>query len=284
MSDDERGYVLVTGASTGIGFTTAMRLDAIGYRVFAGVRRDEDGANIKRGASLRLQPILLDVTNDEQVKSAIATISETVGDHGLAGLVNNAGIAVAGPMEFIPMERFIQQFDVNVFGVMRVTQACIPLIRKAKGRIVNISSIAGLSASPVVGPYTASKHALEAMTDALRVELYKWGIHVSAVEPGAIKTPIWDKGARDSDDLEKQMPPEAMDLYGSMVRAMRDIVETYASNSTPPERVTDAVVHALTANPPRPRYLVGNDARIRLWLEKLPTRYRDSIVRKRLGC
>jgi NAD(P)-dependent dehydrogenase (short-subunit alcohol dehydrogenase family) len=283
MSEQHRGFVVVTGASTGIGYTTALELDKLGFTVFAGVRKSADGERLAQNASKRLRTIMLDVTDDDEVKAAVSEIALQTGEAGLAGLVNNAGIAVAGPLEFIPMERFKQQFEVNVFGVLRVTQPLIPLLRKARGRIINISSIGGRSSAPVVGPYAASKFALEAITDALRVELHKWGIYVSAIEPGAIKTPIWEKGAEAADDLERDMPPEAMTMYGNLFAAMRSIAKQHAKNSTPPEEVAQAIIHALTADPPKPRYLVGTDAKIRIWLERLPTRMRDNIIRKRVG-
>lgn len=282
MTADTKSAVLITGASTGIGRETALRLNAMGYSVYAGVRAEKDGDDLRERSENKITPLILDVTKAEQIASSVKAIDDAVGNAGLAGLVNNAGVAVAGPLEFMPMDDLRRQFEINVFGLVAVTQACIPLLRKAKDRIVNISSIAGLSATPFVGPYCASKHAVEAITDALRMELQPWDIRIAAIEPGAIKTPIWEKGTKAADDMTTNMPANLMELYGDSIRGMRRMAEQYAGKSLSPSAVADAIVHALTSPNPRPRYLVGNDAKMRMWIERLPTSWKDSLILKRL--
>jgi NAD(P)-dependent dehydrogenase (short-subunit alcohol dehydrogenase family) len=205
--------VVITGASTGIGAACAWHLDRLGFTVLAGVRRMEDGEALKAQASTRLQPIILDVTDTKSIEEARQVVAELVGARGVAGLVNNAGIAVAGPLETVPIADLRRQFEVNVIGQVAVTQAFLPLLRRGRGRIVNMGSIAGRAAMPVMGPYSASKFALEALTDALRLEVQQWGIQVSIVEPGAIATPIWTKSGTKAEELETTTSEELKTLY-----------------------------------------------------------------------
>ena len=272
--------VVITGASTGIGAAAVKRLAGVGFQVFAGVRKREDGAALQQAMGSKVTPLLLDVTNPEQIAAAQATVNAAVGGRGLAGLVNNAGIAVGGPLEFIPLDEFHQQMTVNVYGALAVTQVFLPLLRQATGRIVNMSSISGLAASPFLGPYAASKFALEALSDALRLELRPWGIHVVLVEPGNIATPIWQKGLAFADQLEAKLPPQAQAYYGPIFPFMRAMLTR--SRGTPADAVAQVVEQALTAAQPQARYLVGNDARLRTWIERLPTRWRDQLIASRL--
>jgi len=279
-----RGAVVITGASTGIGKTTALHLDSLGFRVFAGVRKDRDGEHLKRESSGRITPLHIDVTDASTIASAAGTVANMVGGAGLAGLVNNAGIAVAGPLEFLPLDEIRQQFEVNVFGQLAVTQAFLPLLRKARGRIVNMGSISGRVSYPFIAPYSASKFALESFTDALRVELMPWGISVSIIEPGNIATPIWEKSIAASDDLQSGLPQAAKELYRPMVTSVRQAAERSGRNAIPAIVVARAVAHALTARRPKTRYLVGRDARIQLILRKLlPDRVMDRITAWHLG-
>jgi NAD(P)-dependent dehydrogenase (short-subunit alcohol dehydrogenase family) len=186
--------VLVTGTSTGIGHSTALELARRGWRVFAGVRKEADGEALKREAEGEVHTVLLDVADEASIDSAAAFLAEQTGGE-LHGLVNNAGVYLGGPLELMRPDEIRKTLDVNVTGLLLLTRACLPLLRAAQGRIVNISSISGLIAMPGVSVYAASKHAVEAVTDALRVELQPFGIKVIAVEPGGVKTPIWDKGA-----------------------------------------------------------------------------------------
>ena len=274
-----RGAVVITGASTGIGAICAQTLDREGFRVFAGVRRAEDGERLRATTSARLTPIIIDVTDDASIREAEATIAAAVGDAGLAGLINNAGIAVAGPLEFLPIAELRHQLEVNVIGQIAVTQAFLPLIRRGHGRIVNIGSISGKLVSPLLGAYGASKHAMEALTDALRMELQPWGILVSIIEPGATRTPIWEKSLAAGDAIEQQMPPQVQTLYGKAIAATRKGAAGNTTNGTDPAKVAAAVLHALTAAKPKIRYPVGRDARIGSVLARLlPDRTRDRLI------
>jgi NAD(P)-dependent dehydrogenase (short-subunit alcohol dehydrogenase family) len=277
--------VLVTGASTGIGEACARRLDAMGWRVFAGVRREADAEALRRGASPRLTPVRLDVTEEAQVRAAAEAVAAAAGgDAGLDGLVNNAGIVIAGPLECLPLSEVRAQLEVNVVGAVAVTQACLPLLRRARGRIVNIGSISGRSAAPFIGAYSASKFALEALTDSLRVELAPWGIEVAIVEPGAIATPIWVKSQALAERNLSTVDPGARALYEEAMAAMRRVVEEAARRAAPADRVADAVAHALTARRPRTRYLVGADARLQAALARLlPDRLRDRLTARFMG-
>lgn len=270
--------VLVTGASTGIGRATALALDAHGFRVLAGVRRERDGEALREVAP-RLEPLLLDVADAASRASAAAALEAALGDAGLAGLVNNAGIAVAGPLEFLDLDRLRAQLEVNVIGLVGVTQICMPSLRRAGGRIVHIGSSSGYVAAPLMGAYSASKYAVEAISDSQRRELADSGVGVSLVEPGAIATPIWEKGLAQGDELMKQMPARAHELYGPAIERLRQYAREGNARAIPAERVADAVVHALTAARPRTRYRVGRDAQLQWWLSRiLPDRAADALI------
>jgi NAD(P)-dependent dehydrogenase (short-subunit alcohol dehydrogenase family) len=286
MTQDGSGTrsVVITGASTGIGEACALRMDRHGFLVFAGVRREADGAALKAKSSEKLTPIILDVTEQPTIDASAETVKAAVGESGLAGLVNNAGVSIAGPLEFLPLEDLRLQLEVNVIGQIAVTQAFMPLIRKATGRVVNIGSIGGRMASPFIGPYSASKFAMEALTDSLRQELRPWGIHVSIVEPGSIATPIWDKAQAGANEMEAKLPEEAMMLYGEATQAMRKAAREMEEAGIPPDNVAKFVEHALTARTPKTRYVVGRDAQIQRMLVKwAPDRIRDRLVRWQLG-
>lgn len=273
------GAVVVTGASTGIGAACALGLDALGFQVFAGVRRATDGAALQQRASGRLTAVALDVTDAASIAGATRTVSAVVGVKGLAGLVNNAGIAVPGPLEFLPLADLRRQFEVNVVGQVAVTQAMLPLLRAARGRIVNMGSIGGRMAAPFVGAYGASKFALEALTDALRVEVRPWGMHVSIIEPGAIATPIWQKSTQEANRMQDGLPPEAMRLYGKALEALRKGAAYSERTAIPPDAVVAAVVHALTAEKPRTRYVIGRRAKMQAAIARwLPDRTRDRLL------
>ena len=274
-------FVLITGASTGIGAACAIGCAGQGMTVFAGVRNPEAGAALRARGGAAIIPLELDVTDGESVKRAAGIVERHVGDAGLFGLVNNAGIAIGSPLELIPLVQLRQQLEVNVVGQIAVTQAVLPLLRRARGRIVNMGSIAGRGTIPMTGPYSASKHALEALTDALRLELYPWGIEVSIIEPGAIATPIWDKSLQISLDVEKDIPVETKHLYEAAAARIRETMSGAAARAIPPDAVVKAVLHALTAKRPKTRYLVGRDAKLRaLMLKWLPDRFQDWILKK----
>jgi NAD(P)-dependent dehydrogenase (short-subunit alcohol dehydrogenase family) len=285
MSIGNDRAVVITGASTGIGAACALHLDRLGFLVFAGVRKEQDGSLLQQqGAGAhRLVPILLDVTDGESIRKAQEFVAEKVEQAGLFGLINNAGIAVAGPLEAVPVHDFRRQLEVNVIGQVAVTQAFLPLLRQARGRIVNMGSIAGRSAMPLMAPYSASKFALEAITDALRLEVQQWGIRVSIVEPGAIATPIWDKSGKTAVELEAATPQEVRALYSAVVTGVRQVVARAAERAIAPDAVAKAVEHALTAPRPRTRYLVGADAKLRaLMIKLLPDRMSDWLLTRAL--
>ena len=274
--------VLVTGASTGIGQACALHLDHLGHRVYAGVRKQAQAQELSGRGSGRLTPVILDVTEQAQVDAVAARIAADGGE--LAGIVNNAGVAMGGPLEYLPLSAWREQFDVNVLGQVAVTKAMLPLIRPARGRIVFMGSIGGRMATMLLGPYCASKFAIEAIGETLRQELHPWGISVSVIEPGAIKTPIWDKGRRDADDLEQELPAEARTQYASHIAAIRKGIDMQDRNSVSPQKVARAVEHALFASRPRTRYLVGTDARVQSALVRwLPDRAREAIIRRFAG-
>ena len=275
--------VLVTGTGKGIGEAVARRLAELGALVFAGVRRQADAARWREQGGDLVHPVLLDVTDESSISAALQQIRFTLGARTLTGLVNNAGIAVAGPLEFLPVSELRRQLEVNVLGQIAVTQAVLPLLRQSRGRIVNIGSISGRSALPLTGAYAASKFALEALTDSLRVELMPAGIHVSIIEPGVIATPIWDTSMKSAEELMKQMPQQALEYYGGVIAAVRKRASGGTVRGLPPRAVADAVVHALTAPTPRTRYLVGRDARARAWFQRLPDRLRDRIIARQLA-
>lgn len=271
--------VVITGASTGIGAACALALDKLNFRVFAGVRKRADGAALQAQAGGKLTPIQLDVTNAQDIAASLATIAGEVGDAGLAGLVNNAGIGVVGPLEIVSLDELRTQFEVNVIGLIAVTQAFLPLLRKARGRVVNMSSIAGRAAMPYMGPYAASKHALEALSDALRIELQHTGVRVSVIEPGAIATPIWHKTRNQVDGSESTWSQESKALYIDGMNRVKHIAAKSEENAAPPALVADAVVHALTSANPKTRYLVGRDAKLHaLMTTLLPDYLQDRLL------
>ncbi len=275
--------VLVTGASTGIGRATALRLDADGWRVFAGVRREADGEALREAASERLIPVMLDVTDPGQIAAVAERLESELVGAGLDGLVNNAGVAIPSPLETMPIEDFRRQIEVNLTGQVAVTQAMLPLIRKARGRIVFISSIGGRIAFPLTGAYHAAKWGVEAVGDVFRQELRPWGISVSIVEPGSIDTPIWDRGERAADEIGGRVPARD-ELYGKAIASYRKVIKDLAERGIAPAKVAEVVERALSAHRPRTRYLVGLDAKVQARLKLvIPTRAFDRIVARIMG-
>lgn len=273
---------LVTGASTGIGRATALRLDASGWKVFAGVRKGEDADSLRAEASERLAPVILDVTDPDQIAAAAARIADE-SDGGLDGLVNNAGVAVPGPLETVPLDDLRHQLEVNLVAYVAVTQAILEQIRRAEGRVVFLSSIGGRIAFPFGGPYHASKFATEAIGDVFRQELRPWGIKVSIIEPGSIDTPIWERGQRKAEDVEAKAPKTNL-LYGAALDKFRKVLEDTAGRGIPPEKVAKAIAHALESPRPKTRYLVGLDAQVQARLQPLiPTPLFDWIVARQLN-
>jgi NAD(P)-dependent dehydrogenase (short-subunit alcohol dehydrogenase family) len=270
------GGVLVTGASTGIGEATALRLQKAGFRVFAGVRKPEDGDRLRAAGVTVIQP--LDVTKAEDIESAVSTVQQELDGGELRGIVNNAGIGLGGPLEALDLDDFRRTLEVNTTSQLAVTQAFLPLLRQSKGRVVNMSSIGGRVAQPFAGPYIASKFALEGVNDVLRAELLGWGIEVIAIEPGTIATPIWEKSSQEAEKVLANLTPAQRDLYGKRLAKAAKMIERQNKRGAAPEKVAAAVEKALTASRPRTRYLVG-DAYVLLALKRLlPMRWLDRLL------
>jgi NAD(P)-dependent dehydrogenase (short-subunit alcohol dehydrogenase family) len=275
---------LITGASTGIGRATALRLAGNGWSVFAGVRDPAVGEALaaEPQAQGRLTPLGLDVTDAAQIKAAAAQIGEATPGGALDALINNAGVATGGPLETLPLEELRRQLEVNFFGQVAVTQALIPALRRARGRIVFLSSIGGLVTTPYMSPYHASKYALEAVGNALRVELRASHIQVALIEPGSVKTPIWDKGGELIDGVN--LPEELRQYYGHVPAAMRKTLQSTAKRGLPPERVAQTIERALMARRMRARYLIGLDAHGMVWASRLlPDLVFDRVLRRAVG-
>jgi NAD(P)-dependent dehydrogenase (short-subunit alcohol dehydrogenase family) len=276
--------VLITGTSSGIGRACALDLDAHGWRVFAGYRKDADGEALRAAGSERLITVRLDVTDAGQIAAAGQLVGETVGAEGLHGLVNNAGIPVAGPLEFVPIDDLRHQFEVNLIGQVAVIQAMLLHLRPAGGRIANMTSVGGRVASPFFGPYTASKFALEGLGDSLRRELHDSGIWVAAIEPGSIATQIWDKGQEMGNQLEAANGAEIERVYPGKLDRFREVARETGARGISPQAVADVVREMLTARKPKARYIVGRDAKQMIWAQRLlPARVFDAIVRRETG-
>ena len=260
--------VLITGSSTGIGFACAILLDQRGFKVFAGVRNTSDGEQLKAKTSPQLTPILLDVTKPDTIQSAFELIKNEAGEDGLSGLINNAGIGIASPVEFLPMNDLRRLFDVNVFGQISVIQTFLPLLRQAKGRIINIGSIGDRITMPFGGALCASKSAFASFTEAMRLELSAWDIKVTLIEPASISTPAVDKVKEGNEKRIEGLPTEGARLYASKFRLFTQRAIEREKNGSQPEIVAHVVYQALTAKQPKTRYLVGKDSNLLATLAK----------------
>ena len=275
--DCTRQHALVTGASTGMGRAIAGSLARRGFHVFAMVRRSEDGRALSGEFPGQLTPLLMDVTERDQVSAGAQLVAEHVAQRGLDVLVNNAGVGVAWPLELVPLDKFRRQFEVNVDGQLAVTQAFLPLIRVARGRIIMIGSIADRLTPPFIGPLAATKHALLALTEALRLELAPWHIRVMLIEPGNIRTEAGGKFERDAAEALQEFSPEGRALYGTAFRAMTSRFGARHERGSDPQVVADVVVKAIESPNPRARYLVGKDAHLFALAAKLPPRVLDPL-------
>ncbi|MCA9125498.1 MAG: SDR family oxidoreductase [Planctomycetales bacterium] len=293
MSDASEQYcpsVLITGCSSGIGLACARVLAAAGWRVFASVRNDHDAEQlVATGANVH--PLIFDVTDEAMVQAAIAQVSTLVGSCGLDAIVNNAGIVVPGPMELLSTEDFHRQFAVNVFGVHTVIRAAMPLVRLAQlqrvkqrlgsARIVLIGSISGRVTPPYYGAYAASKHALEAMADAWRLELRPWKIAVSLIQPDSIATPIWNKVSHQIDELPDENTAEVAARYKEQLRSATRSSLTMGRTGLPTATVVSAVRRCLTARIPRSHYRVGLRTHAAVIASNLlPVRWMDYIMQR----
>lgn len=255
-------YALVTGASTGMGRATVLRLAADGYRVFAGVRKEADGKSLLRDAADgEIIPVLLDVTDAGQIAAAVATVTARTRNAGLSALVNNAGIGVFGPLELASLDSIRRQFEVNVTGQIAVTQAFLPLLRRARGRIVVIGSIGDRTSMPFGEPLGASKAAIASMAEAFRQELAPWDIKVILVEPASIRTEAVGKFAADAEAAIASFTDEGRALYADSYRRMVDAAMPRLRRGSPPAVVADRIADALASRRPRARYLVGKESR-----------------------
>jgi NAD(P)-dependent dehydrogenase (short-subunit alcohol dehydrogenase family) len=277
----DRRAVLVTGASSGIGRESVLLLAQHGFRVFAGVRKPEDGQALVQASEGSLTPVILDVTDAASIRSAAEAIRKSLRDDESFSLVNNAGIAVAAPLELLPVDDLRRQFDVNVFGQVAVTQAFLPLLRQHRGRIVFMGSLFGRIAPPLVAPYSAAKHAIEAIADALVVELWPWKISVSLLEPGNIATPIWDKSKPTIVATYGESAPETRELYKDTQGSMLRLADWFGKAGITPRKVARVVMKALCARRPRSRYLVGWDAKFfGTIVPRSPDRLRYWVMRR----
>ncbi len=271
--------ILVTGASTGIGNATAAELAKRGFTVFAGARKEADAAALDASHE-RIRPLILDVTDPDAVAHAIDVVRAS--EIPLYGLLNNAGVAVGGPLEYLPIDALRRQFEVNVFGTMSTTQAALPLLRASKGRVVTIGSIASRFGAPFIGPYAASKAALAVLMDSLRMEMLPFGVSVSLFEFAAVKTPIWEKGRSNRDVLAKQFPPQALADYAPVIEAMSKQIDHEERGGLDPALVASEIADAFTSPHPKARYVVGKQARLQAAVGLLPHATRDRLVRKAL--
>lgn len=280
----EKPAAVVTGVSTGIGRAVAKSLIDAGWRVFGSVRKEKDGAEAKAALGPEFRPLIFDVTDEQAIRAAAAEVDAALGGVTLKGLVNNAGIAMAGPVGYLPAADLERQLDVNLYGPLRVIQAFLPMLgtdrkyRGAPGRIVNMSSVAGKMASPFMAPYAISKHALEALSESLRRELLLHGVDVVIIGPGAVKTPIWAKA--DELDISKYEKTE----YGPYLEKMKGAMQAFGAEGLEAEMVGDLVRDVLTALRPKPRYAILKN-KFLMWTlpNLLPRRAVDAMVAKRFG-
>ncbi len=274
--------VVITGASTGIGETTAKYLAAQGIKVYGSVRKPEDGARLKQEIGENFEPLIFDVTDEAAIKGAAAKVRADLNGKTLDGLVNNAGIAVPGPFLETSLDKWRRQFETNVIGLVAATQAFAPLLgadlslKGEPGRIVMISSVAGKRGNPFAGPYSASKHAVEGLSESLRREMMLFGIDVIVIGPGPIKTPIWDKGAAPDFSKLGNSP------YAKPLEAAYNFMQHLGKTGLPPEDVAKLIHHALTGSGVKTRYTITPGRFMRAIINALPARMSDRMVAKRL--
>jgi NAD(P)-dependent dehydrogenase (short-subunit alcohol dehydrogenase family) len=274
--------VLITGSSSGVGAATALRLARAGIIVYANVRLPEDGAALAQEAGRNVRPLIFDVTDPAGIERARATVAAEP-EIVLRGVVNNAGIGIAGPLEVLPLDDIRTMMEINCIAPLAVTKAFLPLLRESRGRLVNVTSIGGKFASPFGGAYSASKFALEAASDALRVELAPFGIRVVVIEPGGVKTRFWQRGIDAAETTVARLPAGALVPYARAIERFRAFVLANAEKAIEPERVAATIHKALLVARPRARYVVGGDARLQLVLARLPEPLRDAVIRRALG-
>jgi NAD(P)-dependent dehydrogenase (short-subunit alcohol dehydrogenase family) len=276
---DKQKSALVTGASSGIGRECVRALDERGWRVFAGVRRDSDARALARESAASVRPVRLDVTVASQIEAVARLIEGEVGERGLDALVSNAGIVTAGPLEFVPPADLREELEVNTIGPIALIQAMLSLLRAAGGRVVAISSASARIALPIIGPYAASKYALEAFLDALRLEVAQTGVDVVVIQPGPIETGMLEKAIHEAEGRFDDLPPEAGELYGAMMESARAAARATDKTALPARAVAQTVLEALESTRPRPRYMVlRGQWMFRLITNLIPDRWRDVAI------
>jgi NAD(P)-dependent dehydrogenase (short-subunit alcohol dehydrogenase family) len=276
--------VVITGSSSGIGRACALMLDRNGFRVFAGVRKAADGDALRSAASESLTPVHVDVTDAASIQAMADEVKDAVGDGGLHGLVNNAGTTLPCPIEFLPLDGFRRQLEVNLVGPLAVTQSLLPLLRQGQGRVVNVTSGAGKAGVPMMAPYVAAKHGLEGLSDVMRLEFRQLGIQVAVIEPGFVGTAMGGKLQRDTEDSVSSLPDDGKRRYGPALHKVADGISQQAATGSPPEVVAEDVLHALTSKRPHTRYPSGEGAKRMLFLRRiLPDRLFDRIILRAAG-
>ncbi|HET7666817.1 MAG TPA: SDR family NAD(P)-dependent oxidoreductase [Mycobacterium sp.] len=271
--------VVVTGSSTGIGRACALMLDRNGFRVFAGVRKDADGNALRSAASPSLTPVHIDVTNAVSVQAMADRVKAAVGKAGLDGLVNNAGTTLPCPVEYLSLEDFRRQLEVNLVGPLAVTQALLPLLRQTHGRVVNVTSAAGRAGVPLMAPYVSAKHGLEGLSDVMRLEFRQLGIHVAVIEPGFVGTSMGGKLQRDTVAALSSLPDDGRRRYGPALQKLAEEISRHAQAGSPPDVIAESILHALTSERPRTRYPAGAGAKRMLFMRRiLPDRQFDKII------
>jgi NAD(P)-dependent dehydrogenase (short-subunit alcohol dehydrogenase family) len=276
--------VVITGSSTGIGRACALMLDRNGFRVFAGVRKKADGDALRSAASRSLTPVQIDVTDPASIQAMAEEVTSETGDAGLHGLVNNAGTALPCPIEYLPLDGFRHQLEVNLVGPLAVTKALLPVLRKGQGRVVNVTSAAGRAGVPLMAPYVSAKHGLEGLSDVMRLEFRQLGIQVAVIEPGFVGTAMGGKLQRDTEGVIGSLPDDGRRRYGPGLATLAEEISQHAATGSPPEVIAKAVLHALTSKRPLTRYPSGVGAKRMLFMRRiLPDRQFDRIILRASG-
>ncbi len=280
MVETSAKAVFITGCSTGIGYESALHLDRLGYRVFAGVRREQDAQTLRKAASTHLFPIIMDVRDKSTIAKAAELVASKADAKGLYAIINNAGVVMSAPIEFVSTEELLAPLEVNLIAYIHVIQAFLPLLRQGCGRIINITSIGGRQPVPFMGPYCASKAAMEAISDSMRMELRQFGIPVVIVCPGNIKTSLWGKTVNSTGAQLKKLTPQAAVLYHKSIQALIKTQTRMGRSGSPPILVARIIEEILSAKKPKSRYIIGLDAKIQVLMARfLPDGMRDWIIR-----
>jgi NAD(P)-dependent dehydrogenase (short-subunit alcohol dehydrogenase family) len=289
-STSSADWILVTGTSSGIGRAATFTLAENGYRVLAAVRKPEDVESLLAEAGTRqvagaVEPIILDVTDAGQIAAAVEIVRAKIAAGGrLHAIVNNAGSQWAGPIETLPLTDWRLQFEVLFFGPIALTQQLLPQLRASRGRVINVTSIGGIMPGPMIAAYQAAKAALEAVTDSMRIEFSPFGVHVSAIAPGSISTPMLKRSSEQLIRIADALPKSLQPFYADALRAFAKTTVTAGRFSTSPEKASLTILRAVTASRPRTRYLIGMDAKLSAFLKhNLPDRWMDAITFRMMG-